>query len=103
MRYRFENKKGRHCSRQLLCYAINRNLLVKFTSHINVEACNHSRSMKHLFKYINKGLDRATAVLNKNKKTSNEEHVHVEAVLDEIQEYLDCRYISALQSCWRIL
>lgn len=36
----------------------NRNLLVKYQSHINVEICNKARSIKYLFKYLSKGPDR---------------------------------------------
>ncbi|XP_074361953.1 uncharacterized protein LOC141702153 [Apium graveolens] len=68
----------------------NRNLLVKFDAHINIELCNSARSIKYLFKYINKGPDRATAVV----ETTIER--------DEIKAYLDCRYISACEACWRI-
>ncbi|XP_074337453.1 uncharacterized protein LOC141674642 [Apium graveolens] len=68
----------------------NRNLLVKFDAHINVELCNRARSIKYLFKYISKGPDRATAVI----ETTEER--------DEIRSYLDCRYISACEACWRI-
>ncbi|XP_074326602.1 uncharacterized protein LOC141664545 [Apium graveolens] len=68
----------------------NRNLLVNFDTHINVELCNWARSIKYIFKYINKGPDRATAVI----ETAEER--------DEIRAYLDCRYISVCMACWRI-
>lgn len=71
----------------------NRNLIVKYNAHINVEICNYSRSIKYLFKYVNKGSDRATATL---------ESIDTVERIDEIKTYLDCRYISATEACWRI-
>ncbi|KAH0735831.1 hypothetical protein KY285_011538 [Solanum tuberosum] len=71
----------------------NRNLIVKFDAHINVELCNYSRSVKYLFKYVNKGSDRATIGIECSDTTTER---------DEIKRYLDCRYISATKACWRI-
>ncbi|XP_060969574.1 uncharacterized protein LOC133036831 [Cannabis sativa] len=71
----------------------NRNLIVKFDAHINVEICNYSRSTKYLFKYVHKGSDRTTATL---------ESIDTTEQIDEIKTYLDCRYISATEACWRI-
>ncbi|KAH0644169.1 hypothetical protein KY284_032053 [Solanum tuberosum] len=71
----------------------NRNLIVKFDAHINVELCNYSRSVKYLFKYVNKGSDRATIGIECSDTTTER---------DEIKRYLDCRYISATEACWRI-
>ncbi|XP_022014342.1 uncharacterized protein LOC110913832 [Helianthus annuus] len=74
----------------------NKKLLKKYQAHINVEWCNQAGSIKYLFKYINKGPDRATvAVLHSDNH--NEQHEK-----DEIKEYYDCRYISACEASWRI-
>ncbi|XP_075076823.1 uncharacterized protein LOC142163436 [Nicotiana tabacum] len=60
----------------------NRDLLVKYDAHINVELCNYSRSVKYLFKYVHKGSDRATATI---------ESTNTAAENDEIKKNLDCR------------
>lgn len=80
----------------------NRNLLIKYDAHINVELCNRSRSIKYLFKYINKGPDRVTAVIS-NAEKSNGSSTHSMHYRDEVKEYLDCRYISPTEAAWRIL
>ncbi|GJS08334.1 hypothetical protein Tco_0365130 [Tanacetum coccineum] len=75
-------------------------LLKKYQAHINVEYCNQAGSIKYLFKYINKGPDRVTAICTDNNQTEN---VNDEEVVDEIKDYYDCRYLSACEACWRIL
>lgn len=75
----------------------NRNLLLKYGAHINVEWCNQSRSIKYLFKYINKGHDHVTASFYQ----SNEDKETVQ-IVDEIKMYYDCRYISPCEAVWRI-
>lgn len=68
----------------------NIDLVIKFDAHVNVEWCNKSNAVKYLFKYINKGADRARAQLKrKNKKDE----------VDEIESFLDCRYLSAIEAC----
>ena len=62
------------------------------SAHINVEWCNQTRSIKYLFKYVNKGNDRVTATFY---NTGNE-------CYDEIKMYYDCRYLSACEAVWRI-
>ncbi|KAH9615625.1 hypothetical protein KSS87_013884 [Heliosperma pusillum] len=75
----------------------NAQLLLKYRAHINVEWCNQSRSIKYLFKYINKGVDRVTMQSSHMRRDDdNPEQV------DEIQRFYDCRYISACESVWRI-
>nr|XP_043611899.1 uncharacterized protein LOC122583573 [Erigeron canadensis] len=64
-------------------------LLKRYEAHINVEWCNHVGSIKYLFKYINKGNDRATLGISKGD-------------VDEISLFYDCRYISSCEAVWRI-
>ncbi|XP_021984898.1 uncharacterized protein LOC110880745 [Helianthus annuus] len=74
----------------------NKKLLKKYQAHINVEWCNQAGSIKYLFKYINKGPDRATVVV------SHSDNQNEQPEKDEIKEYYDCRYISACEASWRI-
>ena len=71
--------------------------LDKYRAHINVEWCNQSRSIKYLFKYINKGYDRVTAAAYQNRNSCDDPQK-----IDEIKMYYDCRYISACEAVWRI-
>ena len=41
----------------------NRDLFVKYDSHINIERCTHSKDTKYLYEYIHKGPDCATTVI----------------------------------------
>ena len=74
----------------------NRFLLLKYGGHINVEWCNQSRSIKYLFKYINKGYDRVTTSFFETGSDGVEKNV------DEISLFYDCRYISSCEAAWRI-
>lgn len=82
----------------------NRDLLVRFQCHINLEICNSSRSLKYLFKYCLKGHDTATMLLTKrNKGQSSVSKKNNPQRVDEIQSYLDGRYVCASEAAWRIL
>ncbi|XP_058758996.1 uncharacterized protein LOC131632231, partial [Vicia villosa] len=76
----------------------NTRLLLKYDAHINMEWCNQSTSIKYLFKYIHKGYDRITASVSRSRTSCN----NAEKVIDEIKEYLDCRYVSPAEACWRL-
>lgn len=69
----------------------------KYHAHINVEGCNQSRSIKYLFKYINKGNDRVTASFYQSSTDGDSSHCQ-----DEIKAYYDCRYLSPCEATWRI-
>ncbi|KAI5387620.1 hypothetical protein KIW84_073638 [Lathyrus oleraceus] len=76
----------------------NVKLLTKYQAHINMEWCNQSTSIKYLFKYINKGYDRITvAIVPNDDGTSNQPQN-----IDEIKQYIDCRYVSPSEASWRI-
>ena len=58
----------------------NKELLIRYNAHINVELCCQSMLIKYLFKYVNKGPDRCRVVLQHDTN-------------DEVQAYLNCRFI----------
>ncbi|KAL2998223.1 hypothetical protein AAZX31_09G086000 [Glycine max] len=71
---------------------------VQRNTHLNMEWCNQSTSSKYLFKYINKGSDQiTTTIINVQNQDDTQTEVH-----DEIKHYLDCRYVSPLEACWKI-
>ncbi|XP_071717971.1 uncharacterized protein [Rutidosis leptorrhynchoides] len=81
----------------------NRFMLLKYNAQINVEWCNRSRAIKYLFKYLNKGLDRATIVIQENLTTSTESEPEKIVEVDEIKNYLDCHYLSPCEAVWLIV
>ena len=72
-------------------------LLMRYQAHVNTEYCNKSNSIKYLFKYVNKGPDRATI-----KITDKENESTGMRIVDEIKRYYDFRYLSACEAVWRI-
>ncbi|XP_017221484.1 uncharacterized protein LOC108198232 [Daucus carota subsp. sativus] len=77
----------------------NRDLLVKYQCHMNIEICCHARSLKYLFKYCLKGHDTATHVTGRKKRTAN---CNGDEPIDEIDAYFDGRYICGAESAYRI-
>lgn len=80
----------------------NAKLLLKYDCHINVEICSTIRSVKYLYKYVYKGNDRTMVRIsnvkgNKSQKSNNTKNV------DEIKQYVDCRYISSIEAAYRLL
>ncbi|GBP53109.1 hypothetical protein EVAR_97113_1 [Eumeta japonica] len=59
-----------------------------FNAHINVEFCQSVKAIKYICKYIHKGSDQATFSLQSNN--------------DEVEKYLNGRYISSSEAFWRI-
>nr|GEV82031.1 hypothetical protein [Tanacetum cinerariifolium] len=67
----------------------NPGLLRQYQAYINVEWCNQVGSIKYLFKYIYKGPDRVSATVDGKE-------------VNEIKDFLNCRYLSACEAAWRI-
>nr|CAD2177072.1 unnamed protein product [Meloidogyne enterolobii] len=76
----------------------NRYLLKRFRAHINIEKVADIKAVKYIYKYIFKGYDAATlrCVTIENGKEK-------ELIYDEAGNYLDARYISPVEACWKIL
>ncbi|XP_072078101.1 uncharacterized protein [Arachis hypogaea] len=54
-------------------------------------------AIKYLFKYVHKGNDRVTASFFRSHDSADSV-----VTVDEIQNYYDCRYISACDASWRL-
>ena len=97
----------------------NMTLLKRFRAHINIEWCNKTHLIKYLFKYITKGPDRARAVIetcaSDGAGTSSQVEVGSSSLgaqpvdsqrqaedVDEVREYIDCRYLSSHEATWRL-
>jgi len=63
-------------------------LCLQYKAHINVEICGSIRAVKYIHKYIYKGGDKATAI--------------IEDQADEIKRYLHGRYIGPTEAVWRL-
>ena len=65
-------------------------LLLKYNCHINSEICSSIKSVKYLYKYVYKGPDRVSV------------EVRPEPNYDEVQQYVDARWICAPEAIWKI-
>ena len=74
----------------------NAYLSLIFNCHINVEIVNSFKSIKYLYKYVHKGYDCIDVCLT-NDNNNNKAKCH-----DEPLNYLNNRYVSAIESCHRI-
>jgi hypothetical protein len=67
-------------------------LSLRYQAHINVEVVYSVQAVKYLYKYITKGQDRIVVSVR-------DEDSYVE---DEIDNYMNARYISASEALWKI-
>ncbi|XP_011685465.1 PREDICTED: uncharacterized protein LOC105448515 [Wasmannia auropunctata] len=70
-------------------------LLQLFNSHINVEVVSSIKSVKYLYKYIYKGHDAVSVIIGEN--------IDKMIIHDEIQDFIEARYVGPVEACWRIL
>ncbi|GKA81789.1 DNA helicase [Tanacetum coccineum] len=80
----------------------NRMLCLAFHAHINVEYCGWSMLIKYLFKYISKGPDRIIAKVNRSIGDTSTSMGEKDIQVDEIQNYVDGRFVCPFKACWRI-
>ena len=67
-------------------------LLKTLNCHLSVDYCSSIKSIQYLFKYQYKGNGQATMQI------IQEEQNH-----DEVQHFLNTRYVSSMEATWRIL
>ena len=80
----------------------SQDLCIKYDAHINVERVAVHSVVKYLYKYVHQGHDCATIVIEGNTRHHYSEQPQQHREMNEIQEYLDCRYVSIVESCWQI-
>ncbi|XP_071700242.1 uncharacterized protein [Rutidosis leptorrhynchoides] len=85
-------------------YVVPYNLLLclTFHAHINVEFCGWKMLIKYLFKYISKGTDRVTARITRHVAYTGAQQSQAPKAIDEIQNFIDARFICPHEACWRI-
>jgi hypothetical protein len=85
---------------------------MRYQCHINVEVYSSITVVKYLYKYVYKGHDRALEVVQPEAgalsatapqaATGGVDGNNVPAARDEIQNYLDVRYVSSNEACHRL-
>ncbi|XP_071699127.1 uncharacterized protein [Rutidosis leptorrhynchoides] len=80
----------------------NRVLCLRFHAHINVEWCGWTMLIKYIFKYISKGTDRIAAHIPRPIGNASSSDAQQPSNIDEIQNFVDARFICAHEASWRI-
>ena len=70
---------------------------MRYQAHVNTEYYNKSNSINYLFKYFNKGPNRAIIKISSTCSQSTST-----LIVDEIKNYYDCGYVSLYEGVWRI-
>ncbi|GKD58267.1 DNA helicase [Tanacetum coccineum] len=77
-------------------------LCLAFHAHINVKYCGWSMFIKYLFKYISKGPNHILAKINRPIGEASTSTTAKTKPIDEIQNYVDGRFVCPFEACWRI-
>ena len=79
-------------------------LTQRYQAHINVEICNTVGAVKYLHKYIYKGISKAIVERSENNNINNTTTNGKKAgnVIDEIKNYVECRYLGPAEAANRI-
>jgi len=82
---------------------------MRYKCHINVEICSSIIAVKYLYKYVYKGHDRALGVVQPEAgalsttapraAAGGADGNNVPTTRDEVQNYLDGRYVSVSETC----
>jgi hypothetical protein len=85
---------------------------MRYKCHINVEVYSSITAVKYLYKYVYKGHDRALVVVQPEARALSAARSqaasggangnNASAARDEVQNYLDGRYVSASEACHRL-
>nr|CDJ95688.1 Protein of unknown function DUF889 domain containing protein [Haemonchus contortus] len=75
----------------------NRYLALRYNGHLNVEICGMIQAVKYMYKYVYKGPDRATLRMIRNENGFDNR------VVDEIDEFVNARYVCAPEAVHRLL
>ncbi|CAK5075622.1 unnamed protein product [Meloidogyne enterolobii] len=94
---RFVFKKGQKLTNQYVV-PYNPFLLKTFRAHINVERVSDILVVKYLYDYIYKGYDAATIECISVGEDGEKKILNY----DEVGTYLEARYLSPCEACWRI-
>ena len=73
----------------------------RYNAHINVEVCASVKAVKYIHKYIYKGTDRITVRIRQDREEGGDD-TQEGGPRDEIEQYLQSRYIGPAEACWRI-
>ena len=79
-------------------------MCLKYNCHINLEICTSVKACKYLYKYCFKGHDRCEVevVVAAPAAAAGAPGAPAPADRDEIKDYIDCRYVSSCEACWRL-